>query len=341
MQDARVVSSSARSGKLARFATLLASSLAVIVLTGCGSSVRKPVAPPPPVLCDTTYRSFDGERLPYRKWRPPSHRDPELVVIAFHGIAGHSGDFRVLGEHLQSPASRFAVYAPDLRGQGNDPKKCRQGDIPDRREWFDDAYTFTRLVRDRHPHARVVWLGESMGSLIALHAYATAAQADAPPPADALILSSPIAAIRDLTGWQRIAIRWGAALFPKLRLSLETLAGEDEVEVIKGVSHQEQVDSNPYHISSFTLRLLYTVGDMIEQIQEQAALIDVPVLLLHGGHDIFSRPADVGTLEEAFPARSRVERAFFPESYHLLFYDHEREKVLAEVERWLRALPNR
>jgi alpha-beta hydrolase superfamily lysophospholipase len=177
-----------------------------------------------------------------------------------------------------------------------------------------------------------------MGALIALHAVATCSS-QKQPPCDALILSSPIARIHDdFPQWKRTALRWGARLFPRWKISLETLSGENEVHVIRDVIHQEQVQANPYHVSAFTMRLLSTLGTMIETSTEQATRIELPVLLLHGGHDIFSRPDDVKTFAGRFPPAARVKRHFYPESYHLLFYDHQKERVLADITRWLRSL---
>lgn len=320
--------------------------LACLELSGCAS--RSPARTPPrcpascavtqPTLEESTFTSFDGDRFPYCKWLPRDGRPPSLVVVGFHGIAGASTDLSVLGKHLQEHYSLAAVYAPDLRGQGNDPTTSRKGDIHDRRDWFNDFHTFTRLVRRQHPGARIVWCGESMGALIALHAAATCSSKKQSP-CDALILSSPITRIHDdFPQWKRTVLRWGASLFPRWRISLETLSGENEVRVIRDVVHQEQVQTNPYHVSAFTMRLLYTLGTMIETSTEQAPRIDLPVLLLHGGHDIFSRPDDVKTFAGRFPPGARVKRHFYPESYHLLFYDHQRGRVLADITRWLRYL---
>jgi len=320
--------------------------LACLELSGCAS--HSPARTPPrcpasctvnkPTIEESTFTSFDGDRFPYRKWLPRDGRPPSLVVVGFHGIAGASTDLSVLGNHLQEHYSRSAVYAPDLRGQGNDPTTSRKGDIQDRKDWFNDFNTFTRLVRRENPGARIVWCGESMGALIALHAAATCSSKK-PSPCDALILSSPITRIHDdFPQWKRMVLRWGASLFPRWKISLETLSGENEVRVIRDVVHQEQVQTNPYHVSAFTMRLLYTLGTMIETSTKQATRIDLPVLLLHGGHDIFSRPGDVKTFAGQFPPGARVKRHYYPESYHLLFYDHQRKRVLADITHWLRSL---
>lgn len=308
---------------------------AILALVSCASAPLPPSPPPQPRLAEGEFTSFDGSTLPYRAWAP--EREVRLVVVGFHGIAGASTDFADLGAHLRTHLPGTAVYAPDLRGQGNDPDESRRGDIRTPRHWFEDAFTFTNLVRTRHPTARVIWCGESMGSLIALHAAAQAPGGQ--PPCDALILSSPIAKIRDdAADWRRLALRIGAALFPRCKISLEKLSGEEEVRVIRDVVHQDQVQNNSYHVSTFTLRMLNSLGNLIETVPAQAQELSLPVLLLHGGHDVFSVPEDVAAMQDQFGAPSQVERILYPESYHLLFYDHQSDRVLSDITAWIRTL---
>ena len=302
------------------------------------SSSREPVSPGPhgPALGKSSYTSFDGDRFPYKRWLP--NGDAKLVIIGFHGIAGASDDLTNLGEHLRKHLPGTAVYAPDTRGQGNDPQVSRRGDIHHAEEWYKDAYTFNRLVRTRHPEARVVWLGESMGSLIALHAAARAGGGKAPP-CDALILSSPITAIRrDVPRWRVRLLDFGAALFPRYRVSLEGLSGQENVRVTSETVHEEQAQTNPWHVPEFTLRLLKTLERLIRTMPAEAPAISTPVLILHGGKDVFSDPVDVEAFADRFPPAARVARRYYPESHHLLFYDHERGRVLADVTRWLSTL---
>ncbi|NIP97408.1 MAG: hypothetical protein GWO24_29825, partial [Akkermansiaceae bacterium] len=120
-------------------------------LSSCATKSAVTAPGPQPTLSATTFTSYDGDHFPYQNWVPD--REPTIVVIGFHGIAGASTDLRNLGEYLLEHLPGAAVYAPDLRGQGNDPDVSRRGDIGHPREWFNDAYTFTRLVRARHAGA--------------------------------------------------------------------------------------------------------------------------------------------------------------------------------------------
>jgi len=311
--------------------------LGLALVPGCAPMRSGPAAAARPHLGANAYTSFDGSVFPYRKWLPAA--EPRLVVIGFHGIAGASSDLDNLGRDLRSRRPATAVYAPDLRGQGYDPIVSRRGDIRDPGHWFHDARTFSHLVRRRHPDARLVWFGESMGALIALHAMAAVSPGD--PPAEALILSSPVVRLRGLPPSMFDFLRIAAAIAPGSRTSLEALTGVDQVQLTRDTIHEEQVLKNPYHISEFTLRFYRTLVELVEGMPGQAERIRTPVLILHGGRDLFSHPADVASFASRFHSASGVQRAYLPESHHLLFYDHQREQALDTVSNWLRGLTSK
>ena len=71
---------------------------------------------------------------------------------------------------------------------------------------------------------------------------------------------------------------------------------------------------------------------------DRAGEVEVPVLVLHGGRDVFAATADVRRFPDAFPAGTPVEFHYYPESHHLLFYDRDRQQVLRDTEGWLLGL---
>jgi len=66
--------------------------------------------------------------------------------------------------------------------------------------------------------------------------------------------------------------------------------------------------------------------------------LDVPVLVLHGGKDVFSDPKDVEKFAGGFGQQNLVTRKYYPESFHLLFYDHQNDLVINDITKWLRQL---
>lgn len=286
-----------------------------------------------PHLAEKDYTSFDGDPLGYQKW-VSAKVTPKTVIIGVHGISGYSGDYQNLGEFLLKSHPHMAFYAPETRGQGMDREVQRRGDIRRAKDWYRDLYTFTGLVRKVHPKAKIVWFGESMGSLIVLHAYQENLPAVKKP--DAVVLSSPIVGVNEkLPPWKYSASRAAAVLFPKLRVSLETLSDGQRPVVTEDDIHEQQAAKNPWYISQYTLRLLLTLSRMSENVNEAAATIQCPVLVLHGGKDIFTSEARVKDFYAAFPETTDKTRKFYPESYHLLMYDHDRENIFEDISKWL------
>lgn len=278
------------------------------------------------------YISYDGDHFPYQKWLPK--KEVKTVIIGLHGISGASSDYIPLAVHSLKDRQDIAVYAPETRGQGRDPILARRGHICDRQEWFNDLYVFTALVRQKHPRARIIWCGESMGSLIALHGYAH--YPGATPPCDALILASPIVGIKgEFPKWKENAAKFAAAIFPCARISLESLSGQKKVHVVRDTIHEDQVQKNDYNIARYTFRLLTTLGDMAQKMSQASQTLRVPTLVLHGGQDVFTDPEKVVAFAKNLPSQAQPEFLEYPQCYHLLFHDHARDQVIGDILKWV------
>jgi alpha-beta hydrolase superfamily lysophospholipase len=295
-----------------------------------------------PRLGEKSYTTTDAQTFPYRKFvafrKKSSH--PDTVVIALHGFCGASIDYENLGNYLIKEHPEVALYAYDIRGQGFDPVRERRGDIDEPANWYRDLHTFTDLVRKNHPRAKIVWQGESMGALILSNAYLNNALKGGEPPCDAIVLSSPIVGVRgDFSEWKRTAIHGVGMIFPRARLSLKTLSGGENVQMTATSTHAEQSETNAWHIERHTLRLLTSMDAMIMKMKQSAETFQVPVLILHGGHDYFTPPGDVVEYYKHLVAVPEKHRCFYPEGHHLLMYDEQKEKVISDIGTWLSDLP--
>lgn len=277
-----------------------------------------------------------SETFGYRSWVAKGV-EQDIVVIGIHGFCGASIDYENLGNHLLKNQPKTALYAYEVRGQGNDPLRARRGDIGDPKDWYRDLFAFTQLVEERHPDAKIVWYGESMGAMIASHALRESPVSD--PPCDALVLSSPIVRFKDdLPAWQPALIQVAAATAPLARISLETLAGGQAVQMTQTSTHDQQSETNSYNIEKHTLRLLGALGRHIDSMNDCAATFRVPVLVLHGEHDFFNTDSDVRGFVSHIPAATPKTYKNYSGAYHLLMYDAKKEKVFKDVESWLSKL---
>jgi alpha-beta hydrolase superfamily lysophospholipase len=308
-----------------RFLTLAACAAA---MAGCGPSYT--------MVNHSTAGGAKTEAFGYRKWISEKTK-PDVVVIGIHGFCGASIDYANLGNYLLKNQPRTGLYAYEVRGQGSDPIHERRGDIGNARDWYHDLFAFTQLVREQHPDAKVVWYGESMGALIAAHAWSEAP--DGPPPCDGLVLSNPIVRFRDdIPAWTPGLVQIAATTLPLARVSLETLSGGQDVQMTQKSVHSEQVKKNPYHVEQHTLRLIGALGRLIDGMNDCATTFQAPVLVLHGGKDFFNNDSDVRGFVARIPEETSVTYRNYPAAYHLLMYDEKRETIFRDVGRWLNRL---
>lgn len=270
----------------------------------------------------------------YRTWKRKKI-EPDIVIIGIHGFCGAAKDYKNLGEHLVKHQPKTALYAYEVRGQGSDPIHQRRGDIGNPAEWYADLEIFTQLVKEKHPSAKVIWYGESMGALIATHAYCSAPAGD--PPCDALVLSSPIVRFKDdIEPWKVSLVQTAAATLPLARIPLNTLAGNQDVQMTqKSENHTDQAKTNSYNIEKHTLRLLGTLATLIDGMNTCATQLESPILILHGNEDYFNNDSDIRGFISRIPEHAPTTYHNYPEAYHLLMYDEKRDLIFRDVEKWL------
>jgi len=222
-----------------------------------------------------------------------------------------------------------------LRGQGNDPVVAERGDIPKASAWQRDLATFHALVKRRHPKTPVFWYGESLGSLIALHTAADLLGNRSDP--DGIILASPVAGLRvALSGFKRFLLETAAKLSPRSRYSLGELAGVDEskIQVTSNSTLGGQMAVTPHHVSAFSLRLLSTIGGMLDSNPVSAHRLKMPVLFVASPNDVLSSADQIQALFAEIRSRDK-KLLWYTRSYHLLLHDVQREEVVRDVTHWL------
>ena len=290
-----------------------------------------------PNLRADTFTSFDSDPFNYLHWE--NSDTPKIVIIAVHGINGAAQDYDGLGNYITKHLPSTALYAAETRGQGNDLNRDRVGDIYRREEWYKDLHTFTSLIREKHPDAKIIWCGESMGSLIVTHAYASY-PANSKPPCDAVVLLAPVVNLsHKIPAWRFHAANLIASLLPRFRVSLTALSGEESVKVTQGAdSHDDQAATNSYFIPKFTLRLLATLGNHIRGMNEKATHLKHPTLIINGGKDYFTPPEYVKTFFKSIPDTTTKSHQYYPDAYHLLMYDDQRKEIFNEVVEWIKSM---
>lgn len=267
-----------------------------------------------------TLRARDGLELALYRW-PAS--EPSAVVLLVHGYAEHAGRYEdVAGRLVQAG---LEVWAVDLRGHGRSPG--RRADVRLFADYVEDVMRLSERVAAERPGADVVLLGHSMGGAIALR-FALEHQERV----HRLVLSAPF--LRPSLappGWL-LGIAGGvAAAFPLLpvqRLDLNALSRDPRV--VADYKSDPLIYTGP--VKARLGNELFRSGP---SLIERASALEVPTLVLHGGSDRLADPAASRELVAAINGPD-VTLRIYPDSYHEVFNDLDREDALADMLGWLR-----
>jgi alpha-beta hydrolase superfamily lysophospholipase len=303
---------------------LILAAAAALCLAGCATGLAPPgPAVTAPAVADDAFVMADGMRLPYRVWRPDG--EPWAVVLALHGMNDSRDAWELTGPALAEAG--VLVYAPDQRGFG---ETAVRGRWPGGAALVEDAREMTRLVRARHPGAKLYVMGESMGAAVAM---CLAASAD-PGPADGWVLLAPAV-------WGRAEI--GPLLRATLWLAYQTVPGMT-LEGAPGVKIRasdnddalRRLGRDPLTIHATRVDAIKGLVDLEDAAVAAAPHVRAPALFLYGGNDqLVPKPATEDAWR-ALPA-SGVREGYYPDGYHLLLRDLERAPRIADVLAWMRA----
>ena len=306
------------------------------VLLG-GLAACTPAAAPPgplaraPVQEGGDFVMGDGMRLPYRAWLPQG--EPAAVVLALHGFNDSRDAWELPAPELA--AQGIATYAPDQRGFG---ATAARGLWPGADALADDALAMLALLRARHPAARLVAMGESMGAAVLMHM----ATRGAAIPADGLVLLAPAV-------WGRAAMNlfmqgglWlVATLTPGLTV---TRAPGIRITASSNTEALRALGRNPLTIRATRFDTLRGLVDLMDLALAAAPRMPaLPTLALYGAHDQVIPKAATRATWARLPGPP-IRRLYYREGYHLLLRDLARAAPLADIAAWLRdpraALPS-
>ena len=262
-----------------------------------------------------------GLSLFRQSWRPAG--PARAVLLNVHGLGDHSGLYLDLVDFCI--ARGIAIHALDMRGNGRSPGQ--RGYVEHWSEYREDLHRFVSLIRGEEPDLPLFLLGNSLGGLVALeyalrHPEGIRGVIAAAPPLGRLGVPAPLLALGRVLSrmWPRFSLRTG--------MDLSGLARDPMVAAAL-------LDDPLFHRMG-TARLSTEVVAAIARVQAEAERFPLPLLLLHGSADRMVPPDG----SRAFMARVRHpdrELREYPEAYHVLFADLDRDRVLNDLEQWIAA----
>ncbi|WP_052055759.1 alpha/beta hydrolase [Myxosarcina sp. GI1] len=260
-------------------------------------------------------------KLYYQSWHPNSKTTAVVAIV--HGLGGHSDTFDNLVELLCDRA--IAVYAFDLRGHGR--SEGQRGYINSWSEFREDLHAFLQLITTQELNLPLFLLGQSLGGAIALD-YAL----HYPEQLKGLILLSPALKVR-ISPLKLLAGRIFSRFIPHFSLNtgIDLADGSRDPQVVAAAMR------DPLRHTKGTARLATEFSQAVSWIEANAAQLQVPLLILHGGADRITPLEGSRWLFETV-ALADKELHEYPESYHELNKDLDYREVFTDIENWLKRL---
>ncbi len=305
-------------------------------LAFCGKCDRMPrmsahpspskIIPAPPA---EAWTAPDGIVMGFRRWLPKT--EPRAMIVAMHGLGGASTDFVPLADFL-APRG-IAILAPEMRGQGNDPRPECRGDLTDCAHLTRDLHAFVDHARSLHPEIPWFLYGESMGALIVL---AGAADPDRPCPAGTVLASPVVEPDGKLKPWQRMLLTLMIWALPKLRIDPARLVIRNKAQprMTRDDSAEDRIRQAPHRVRWFTLRFFAQLERLLHSAQASAPSLREPVLVLYAGCDVFVKADAVERFLPSLGSKEVCAR-LYPGAYHMLLHDYDRDAVLDDLRAWL------
>lgn len=270
-------------------------------------------------------RAFDGVggvRIVYDTWTPDAA--PKATLILSHGFGEHARRYDHVAQRFGDAG--LVSYALDHRGHGRSGGK--RVHLKDISEYTGDFGTLVGIAAQEHPGLPRIVLGHSMGGAI-VFAYGTEHAGDY----DLMVLSGPaIAAQSDVSPVLAIVGKAVGSVAPGVPVQqLDATAVSRDPAVVAAY----QADPLVHHgkVPAGIARALLQVG---ETMPRRARAITKPLLVVHGADDRLIPAAGSEHLVDCVGSHD-VHLKVYPELFHEVFNEPERDRVLGDVVSWIEA----
>jgi alpha-beta hydrolase superfamily lysophospholipase len=188
-----------------------------------------------------------------------------------------------------------------------------------------DVAEFSMLLKRKHPQAKLVVMGESMGAAVALNAIGDGKIAP-----DKLVLSAPaIWGGSNMNPFYRTTLTVGAHLVPGWQLTGSDL----KIQATDNIPLLRQMSLDPLIIKSTRLDSVYGLVRLMGDAFESLPSVNSSVLLLYGGKDQVIPPSSIEVSLARFP--QPLTFAYYPGGYHMLTRDVAGARVMADIAYWI------
>lgn len=270
---------------------------------------------------EDTFKTFDQGEIFYEQWMCD---DPVATLVVTHGLAEYTDCYQEFAEELNK--ENYNVFVWDLRGHGRSFGK--RGYVADFDDYVKDHLSFIHHLKNQNLIVGpLVLFGHSMGGLITTKSVINNGDFGA----KAMCLSSPALGVAlAIPKLKETAARIAADWLPKITLFNEI----DPEDLIRNESLIEFYKKDPLRHDKVSPRLFIGMLSSFDYVFEKVAKIKLPTLMqLAGEEKIVSTPRS----KEFFEKLECPKEIFvYPESYHEIFNDLDKNQVYKDLKTFLK-----
>jgi len=266
---------------------------------------------------------LQGTDFLFRRWdAAKSEASPKAVFLLVHGMGAHTARWHFLARHLA--ADGYASYAPELRGYGRTPERPR-GHIDSFKVWDRDVLAMREMIGRDFPGKKVFLLGESMGGLIAFDLAGRHADKFA-----GAVLISPA-----FKNGMKFPLSVYLKFVPFLLFNPKHMVDVPFTSetATRDLEYAAVMNANPDELRVASLKLLAGFMPVQARAGRLAKKYTAPTLFLIPGidHLVDERAGRKIFAKVACPDKALIE---YPEMFHALSIDLDREKVFRDIVDW-------
>ena len=272
-------------------------------------------------IAEWKWATRDGLQIYARSWTP--EESPKAVICLLHGHGEHINRYNHVGQAFATAG--YALQAFDLRGHGQSGGP--RGHTPAYDNLINDVADFLCDAQMRHPNLPLFLYGHSTGGNLAAN-YALRY----PDALHGIILTSP---------WLRLAFEMNPAQLTIIKAlnvvfpSLSQPSGLESAAISRDLQEVEKYTSDPLVHDRISARFFATVYAQGIWALEHAALLKIPMLLMHGSADRLTSAQ--ASQQFATKAGNLVTLRIWDGFYHELHNEPDRADVIRVITDWVGA----
>lgn len=261
-----------------------------------------------------------GANLYCQSWTPD--KAPKAIIILVHGYDEHSGRYAYFAEHCVNHG--FAVHTLDHWGHGKSDGE--NGFVPDFSVYHDGLDALLGKIPADQRALPLILVGHSLGGLISA-SYLLENQSNFA----AAVLSGPaIKATDEPSSFMKGLSRFLSKVAPKMGvLGLDAGGVSRDPKVVADYLADPLVSG-----TKISARLAAEMMGNMEAVQNRAARITLPMLLLHGEDDSLTPPEGSIFLNDHIGSKEKMLK-IYPGLFHEIFNEPEKDAVLTDMTDWI------